>query len=165
MESININEALEKNEDMQRGLEEFRKIDDKATAVSQEITSKLVESVIKEENKYNITTSILTVAKCLTQLSSFLYDTEDEFLAELKKARESVISDVIPALLRPEPCGKCEECKNGHPEDCINPDVRADYTTSRFLPILANMLIEYDLFNKVLHMYTVGKEENENKEE
>ena len=40
----------------------------------------------------------------------------------------------------------------------MHPDVRGDYTTSRFLPILCNMLIEYDLFNKIVYMHTVGKE-------
>ena len=36
--------------------------------------------------------------------------------------------------------------------------MRADYTTSRFLPLLCNMLVEYDLFNKVIYMHTAGKE-------
>ena len=110
------------------------------------------------------------MAKSLSHLASYLYDTEEEFLTDVKKARTSVVSDVIPALLDPQPCGLCEQCKNGNEMECINPKVRGDHTTSRFLPILCNMVIEYDLFNKILHMHTVGKQEQDvalekNKEE
>ena len=83
-----------------------------------------------------------------------------EFLLDVKKARTSTVSDVIPALLDPQPCGNCISCKDGKPMECIAPQVRGDYTTSRFLPVLCNMVIEYDLFNKILHMYTVGAEDN-----
>lgn len=166
MEPVKIDEALEKDEDMQLGMAEFKKMDDKATAVAKEISEKLVESIVKEEQDFNVTTAILAASKVLTHLASFMYDTEDEFLVDVKKARTDVVSDIIPALLDPQPCGLCEECKNGHPEECINPTVRGDHTSSRFLPVLANMLIEYDLFNKVIHMYTVGKyQDEESKEE
>ena len=87
-----------------------------------------------------------------------MYDTEEEFLMDIKKARTSTVSDVIPALLDPQPCGNCLACKDGNPLECETPQVRGDYTTSRFLPLLCNMVIEYDLFNKILHMYTIGKE-------
>lgn len=160
MNSINIDEALERDENVQAGLEEYKRMEQKANGVAEEISSTLIESIVKEVDKFNITTALLAVAKSLSHLASYLYDTEEEFLLDVKKARTSTVSDVIPALLDPQPCGNCMSCKDGKPMECINPQVRGDYTTSRFLPVLCNMIIEYDLFNKILHMYTVGKETN-----
>lgn len=159
MEPINVAEALQRDPKYQKGLEVFKEMSNKANAVSEEIATKLVESIVKKEDKFNITTAILSVAKTMTHLSSYLYDTEDEFLADVKKARASIVSDIIPALLNPQPCGKCEKCKNGRPFECENPQVRGEYTATRFLPIVCTMLVEYDLYSKVLHMYTTGAEE------
>ena len=160
MNPINIDEALEQDNNVQEGLGEYKRMEQKANSVAEDISSTLIESIVKEEGKFNISEAILAVAKSLSHLSSYLYDTEEEFLADVKKARTSTVSDIIPALLDPQPCGECMSCKNGKPMECINPTVRGDYTTSRFLPILCNMIIEYDLFNKILHMYTVGRENN-----
>jgi histone acetyltransferase (RNA polymerase elongator complex component) len=159
MNPINIEEALNRNENVQAGLDEYKRLEQKANSIAEEISSTLIESIVKEEDKFNITTAILAVAKSLSHLSSYLYDTEEEFLTDVKKARTATVSDVIPALLDPQPCGNCMSCKDGKPMECINPQVRGDYTTSRFLPVLCNMVIEYDLFNKIMHMHTVGKEE------
>jgi hypothetical protein len=159
--NLKIDEALRQDEDFQNGLEEYKSLEQKANSVAEEISSTLVDSIVKEQGKFNITTAILAVAKSLSHLTSYLYDTEEDFLIDVKKARTSVVSDVIPALLDPQPCGNCESCKNGSPMECINPEVRGDHTTSRFLPILCNMLIEYDLFNKVMYMHSAGKEDNE----
>ena len=170
MNPINIEEALNRDENVQAGLDEYKRMEQKANSVAEEISSTLIESIVKEEDipflaqsaydddKFNITTAILAVAKSLSHLSSYLYDTEEEFLIDVKKARTATVSDVIPALLDPQPCGNCMSCKDGKPMECMNPQVRGDYTTSRFLPVLCNMVIEYDLFNKIMHMYTVGKE-------
>ena len=160
MNSINIEEALEKDTGVQKGLEEYRQIENKANSVAQEISTSIVESIVKEQEKFNITTALLAVAKTLTHLASYLYDSEEEFLTDVKKARTSVVTDIIPALLDPQPCGECQNCKNGNKAECLNPTVRGDYTQSRFLPILCNMLVEYDLFNKVIHMHTVGQEDS-----
>lgn len=161
MEPINISEALQRDPKYREGLRKYQECTEKGNAVAEEMATKLVEAIVRKEENFNITTAMLAVAKTFTHLSSYLYDTEDEFLADIKKARSCVVSDIIPALLNPQPCGKCEACRNGRPHECETPDVRGDYTATRFLPLLCNMLIEYDLFNKVLHMYTVGAEENE----
>lgn len=171
MNPINIEEALGRDENLQAGLDEFKNMEQKANSVAEEISSTLIESIVKDSDRFNISIAILAVAKSFAHLASYLYDTEEEFLLDVKKARTSVVSDIIPALLDPQPCGECLSCKDGKPMECMNPQVRGDHTTSRFLPILCNMIIEYDLFNKVLHMYTVGKESandeavTENKEE
>ena len=158
MNPINIDEALKKDDNFQIGLEEYQTIEVKANNVAEEISSTLIESIVKNSDTFNISTAIMAVSKTLSHLASYLYDTEEEFLTDVKKARTSVVSDIIPALLNPQPCGNCVSCKNGNPTECIKPEVRGDYTTSRFLPILCNMIIEYDLFNKILYMHTVGKE-------
>lgn len=165
MEPINISEALNKDPKYREGLKKYQECTEKGNAVAEEIASKLIEAIVKKEENFNITTALLAVSKALTHLASYLYDTEDEFLADIKKARTDVVSDIIPALLNPQPCGKCEACKNGRPHECETPEVRGDHTATRFLPIVCNMLIEYDLFNKVIHMYTVGAEESEGSSE
>lgn len=150
--------ALSKDKDLQAGVKAYHSLDEKAMAVSQEITKAMIENIVKEESEFNITMAVLAVSKSLIELASFLYDSEEEFLVAMKKSRTTIVSDIIPALLDPEPCGLCESCKNGKPEECVQPKIRQDYTQSRFLPLVCGSLIEYDLFNKVLHMYTVGKE-------
>lgn len=161
LEPKDIQKALSEDKDMQEALEKYNAIDEKANAVAQEITKAMVENVVKEENDFNLSTAILGVSKSLVQLCSFMYDSEEEFLVALKRARELVVSDVIPMLVDPHPCGECEACKNGKPEECAHVKINTENTQSRFLPMLCGMLVEYDLFNKVLHMYTVGKETNE----
>lgn len=164
MSSINIEEALKRDEDAQLGYSEYQKIEQKANNVAEEISTALVETIVKEENKFNITMAFMAVAKTFTHLASYLYDNEEEFLTAVTNARTLTVSDVIPALLDPQPCGECEACKNGNPMECINPAVRGEFTESRFLPILCNMIIEYDTFNKVMYMHTVGKQDTENVE-
>ena len=161
LEPKDIEQALATDKDMQAGIKAYNAVDEKATTVAEEITKALVENIVKEETEFNISTAILGVSKSLLQLASFMFDSEEEFLVHIKKARQCVVDEIIPTLLSPEPCGMCESCKNGKPEECIKPVIRQDYTQSRFLPMLCGMLIEYDLFNKILYMYTAGKENND----
>ena len=99
MNPIKIEEALEKDTNFQEGLEEYKQMENKANSVAQEISSSIVESIVKEQDKFNISTALLAVAKSLTHLASYLYDSEEEFLTDVKKARTSVVTDIIPALL------------------------------------------------------------------
>lgn len=144
------------------GFNAYKEIERKASDKSKELAEKLTSSIVKEE--LNITTAIMAVSKTLTHLTSYFYEKEDEFLADVQKARTSVVTDIVPALLDPQPCGLCEQCKNGNLVDCINPKVREDYTETRFLPLVCNMLIEYDMFNKILHMYSINNQTNQEKE-
>lgn len=162
--AINVEEALKHDEHMQEGFDVYQELDKKSNDVAEEISSTLIESIVKDSDKFNISTAVLAVSKSLSHLASYMYDTEEEFLSDIKKARATVVSDIIPALLDPQPCGNCMSCKNDDIANCENPIIRGEYTTSRFLPILCNMIIEYDLFNKILHMYTVGREEYLNNE-
>ena len=150
-------------EDLQKGMDEYEKLEriaeDRASRLSEELVKQILEA--KDNDKYNMTLAILTISKTLTHLASFLYEDENSFLEEMKRARTAIPTDVIPALLDPKPCGNCPECQNGNPEGCVAPIVRAEMTTSRIIPVIASMLVEYDLFNKIIWMHTVGKDEAE----
>lgn len=165
LEPKDIQKALSEDKDMQEGLEQYNALDEKANAVAQEITKAMVENIVKEENDFNLSTAVLGVSKSLIQLASFLYDSEEEFLVAMKRARNLVVSDVVPMLVDAHPCGSCENCKNGKTDECLNVKINTENTQSRFLPLLCGMLIEYDLFNKVLHMYTAGKDAKKQEEE
>jgi hypothetical protein len=78
-------------------------------------------------------------------------------MKDITKARQLVVSLVIPALLNPRPCEQCVNCKNGKFEECLSPVMDTENTSSRFLPLVANFLLEYDLWTKILYMYTEGK--------
>lgn len=155
------NKVLENDPDLARGYEEYNDIEKEADDMAKQITKDLLEAIIKKDNndkKLNLSTIIMAASKTLSYLSGYMYDDEKEFLDDVQLARQAVVADVIPALLHVHPCGECENCKNGEPEECINPKLTPEYTTSRILPIIANMLIEYDIFNKVLWINTSGKE-------
>ena len=155
--------AIEQDLHLQEGKDAFSRVEEMADKIADDMASELVKKIVEKSNseEFNLSTAILAAAKTLTRLASFMYQEEQEFLKDVRMAREAIVADVLPALLSPQPCGLCEECKNGHPEECIQPNVRAERTTSRFLPVLANMLLEYDLYNKILWMYTVGREESD----
>lgn len=161
MEKI-VNDKVS-DEKLEKGYKEYNDIENTADELAKEYSSMLLEKLVKENNaeKFNLSVLLMATSKMLSYLSSYLYDNEEEFLNDVKRARASVVSDVIPALLHPEPCGECEECKNGNFEECINVKTTPEYTTSRFLPLLCNMLIEYDIFNKVLWINTVATEEED----
>jgi hypothetical protein len=151
------------DEKMERGYNEYNKIEKKADEMAKEISANLLEKMIKEEDgkEYNLSTMIMAVSKTLTYLSSYLYDNEEEFTQNIEMARKSVVSDLIPTLLHPEPCCECENCKNGDFENCVNLKTTPEFTTSRFLPLLCNMIIEYDIFNKILWLNTSGILDNQ----
>lgn len=159
-----ITNVMNTDPDIAEGMKKYNEIDKKALQVSQEISKALIDNIVKDDaekpdeyKQFNLTSAILAVSKSLIQLASMMYDSEEEFLLSTKHARELVVDKVIPSLLDPQPCGICDNCKNGKPEECINPELQSDDTQTRFLPILCGMLIEYDLFNKVLYMHTAGK--------
>lgn len=148
---------------MEQGYNEYNEMEKVADELAKEYSTMLIEKLIKENNgeKFNLSVLIMATSKILNYLAAYLYDNEEEYLADVKMARSSVVTDIIPALLHPQPCGECEECKNGNFEECKNISTTPEYTTSRFLPILCNMLIEYDIFNKVLWINTAGSKDTE----
>jgi hypothetical protein len=161
---MNIGKIIEEDKNYQEGNDEYQRIMELATLTSEEITASLIQQVVKKtddgskENALTLSTAILACAKAMVNLASYAYDTEDEFKEDIMKAREAVVDTIIPAILDPQPCGECEACKNGNPMDCLNPDLNTELLQTRVIPILANGLVEYDTWNKILFLYTEGRE-------
>lgn len=161
---MNIGNIIEEDKNYQEGNNEYQRIMELATLTSEEITASLIQEVVKKTddgkkaNALTLSTAILACAKAMVNLASYAYDTEDDFKEDITKARKAVVDTVVPAILDPQPCGECEECKNGNPMGCINPDLNTELLQTKVIPILANSLVEYDTWNKVMYLYTEGRE-------
>lgn len=162
MLDMDIEKTLMEDEHFKEGINEYERIMEQATTLSEEITSALIKEIVKtndDGNKANtltLTTAIMAAAHTLINLSSYVYETEEELINIVKKSREAVINTVIPAILNPQPCGECPECKVGEP--CTNPNMDTELLQTRTLPILCAEMLEYDLYNKTMYMYTQGRE-------
>ena len=152
-----ITEQLSKDENFQRGKNRYNEVVDKAMTFGESMIEKVIEvldlandELTLEQARFNLMVAKMSVAKMLSTLSSFSYE-EEEFFSATTKARDFVANELIPHLLDSQPCEQCDECKNGRPDNCINPTVREEYTESRFLPIICEALIDYDIFNEILY--------------
>lgn len=159
---MDLEQTLLEDEHFKEGANEYERIMEQSMLISEEITSALVKEIVKKTdtgekaNTLTLTTAIAATAKTLINLVSYTYDTEDELKETVIKARETVVNTVIPALLNPQPCKECTECKNGLP--CSNPDMNTEMLQTKTLPILCAEILEYDLWNKMMYMYTEGRE-------
>lgn len=159
---VDVEGALSEDKAFNEGASEYQRLSEQAQTISEEMTSTLIESVVKSSEskdnyRFTLTSAILATAKTLTNLTAYAYDDHELFIHDIKKARELVVSRIIPALLNPMPCGLCINCKNHKEEECINPVMETENTHTRFLPMISNFLIEYDVWSKILYMYTEGK--------
>lgn len=159
---MDLEKTLMEDEHFKEGANEYERIMEQSMLISEEITSALVKEIVKttetgeKANTLTLTTAIAATAKTLINLVSYVYDTEDELKDVVIKSRNAVVNTVIPALLNPQPCGECPECKNGQP--CSNPNMDTELLQTRTLPILCAEILEYDLWNKTMYMYTEGRE-------
>ena len=159
---MDLQQTLMEDENFKEGANEYERIMEQSMLISEEITSALIKEIVKKTdtgekaNTLTLTTAIMATAKTLINLVSYVYDTEDELKEVVFNARRIVVDTVIPALLNPQPCGECPECKNGEP--CTNPDMDTSMLQTKTLPVLCAQLIEYDLWNKTMYMYTEGRE-------
>ena len=159
---MNLEQTLMEDENFKEGTTEYERIMEQSMVISEEITSALVKEIVKKTdtgekaNTLTLTTAIMATAKTLINLVSYVYDTEDELKETVIKARQKVVNNVIPALLDPKPCGECPECKDGKP--CSNPEMDTEMLQTKTLPVLCAEILEYDLWNKVMYMYTEGRE-------
>lgn len=157
---MDIEKALIEDEAFKEGTEQYERMMEQAQSISEEITSALITEIIKKTdtgekaNTLTLSTAILASAKTLINLSSYVYENETEFREVIKEAREAVIEKIIPAMLNPQPCGICPECKSGQP--CTNPVMETRLLQTKTLPIVSASLIEYDLWNKMMYLYTEG---------
>lgn len=152
----------DENKHLQEAKEEYEKIMKQADRLSEKISSVLIKKITEttekgeKANSLTLTTAIAATAKTLISLVSYIYETEDELKDVVLKSKEAVVNTVIPALLNPQPCGECPECKNGQP--CSNPNMDTELLQTKSLPVLCAEILEYDLWNKTMYMYTQGRE-------
>lgn len=150
-------EKLREDPNFQAALKKFEEMDVKSQEYAEKLSNDIVDllglnkqELTIDEARDNLLVARMTAAKVLATLSSFNYE-EEEFINAITKARKCVTDELVPMLANAQPCGQCENCKNGHPDQCLNPQVRLDYTESRFLPLLSESLIEYDAWNEILY--------------
>lgn len=150
-------QKLREDEDFQKALKSYEEAEEKSSGYASELSMKLIDILnLKDQNqtiqqaRYNLVIAKMTVAKMLATLSSFSYE-EKDFMESLQASRECVQKELVPMLMQKEPCGQCDECKNGHPERCIRPNIRNSHCESRFLPLLCDSLIEYDAWSEILY--------------
>lgn len=153
----NVMQKLKEDPDFKKAIEKYQNIDNISQKKALEIADKLVadlhlidEDISIEEARDNIMIAKLSAAKALTALASFSYE-EKDFMDAIDLSRHCVQNELVPMLMQEEPCGECENCRNGNPNLCIRPKVRESHVESRFLPLLAESLIEYDAWNEVLY--------------
>lgn len=150
-------EKLRNDEDFQKAVKRYEEAENLSSKKAGDITLQLVKDMdlqnpqqTLEEARFNLIVAKMTAAKILASLSSFSYD-EKTFMESLKMARECVQTELVPMLMDKEPCGECENCKNGKKNECLNPVVRTSHCESRFLPLLSDALIEYDAWSEILY--------------
>jgi hypothetical protein len=150
-------EKLVQDEDFQKALKKYQEMEEQSSEKANKISIELVkdlglqdQSITIEQARNNLVLAKMTAVKVLATLSSFNYE-EHDFMNSLDRARKCVQEELVPMLIGKEPCGECEECKNGRPNNCIRPKVRDEYCESRFLPLLADALIEYDAWSETLY--------------
>ena len=157
-------EMIEKDPQLKRNRDFFQELDKKAMEEAENLSLKYVKEIMENPGEMSTTLAMLSVAKTLTFLCSYLYDKEEDFISAVDRARKCVAEELVPKLLNPQPCGHCDECQNGNPEGCKYPKVRGNYIESRFIPIAAGMLIEDDLFNKIIYQEPMDEDGKENED-
>ena len=160
MENQTVDKALEKlrnDENFQKALQKYQEAEEKSSEKASEISLEIIKHFALqdmdqtiEEARFGLIVARMTASKILATLSSFNYE-EKDFMESIDRARKCVQEELVPMLMDVKPCGECEECKNGHRENCLNPEVRKSYCESRFLPLLCDCLIEYDAWSEILY--------------
>lgn len=150
-------EKLQQDPAFQKAMSKYEEAETKAQEISTRLTKELVNELNLEDTKqtvedarFNLLVAKLAAIKALVSLTSFNY-TENDFMESMIKARKCVQNELVPMLMQVEPCGECEQCKNGHKDKCIRPNVRQDHCESRFLPLICDSLIEYDAWSEILY--------------
>ena len=144
-----IEELLMKDQGIADGQQQVHKDVSVADKLAQDITADLMKKIMKEDGEVNMQHAILSLARSMTYLGQYMYESEDEFGADVEKARVLAANRVVVALENPQPCGTCESCNDDMP--CDTPKVESEHTRTRFMPLVASALLEYDHWCKTLH--------------
>lgn len=156
--NLDFKSVLDEDEKMKDGQREYEKMITTAQELSEEITSGLLQEVVKDK-RITLQVAVMACARAMVNCAMYYYDDEDSFMADLKLARKEVVDKVVPAMLDPKPCGVCEACRKGKP--CINPELNTSCLTTKCVPLVAESLVDYDTWNKVLYMSVYGPEPKE----
>lgn len=163
----NVN--LDKN--YEEGMKEYDRVITLAQKYSEEISNSLLDEIIrqhddeniKEEDKISLQTALLACSRAMVNLCAAVYDNEQEFRDDIVLCRKKA-PIVIQAATHMKPCGKCEACLSGHDESCLKPvfgsedEIDTEIMASRRVPILVDEIMEFDIWNKIIYLYTQGRE-------
>ena len=144
-----IEELLMKDQGIAAGQEQVLKDVQVADKLAQDITADLVKKIMNEDGEVNMQHAVLSLARSMTYLGQFAYESAEEFGADVEKARVMAADRLVVALENPQPCGTCESCNEDMP--CDTPEVESENTRTRFMPLLASALLEYDHWCKTLY--------------
>jgi hypothetical protein len=117
----------------------------KSDAIALKIVTKLNEEISNKNIK--IKHAILALAHSLSYIVQELYSTKKEYEEAVRVARE-LTDKMVAALEDPQPCGKCKACNEGR--ECEHPIYKYENTQTRFIPLAASALIEYDYWIKTV---------------
>ena len=151
---MNLDRAMDEDKALQEGNEIHERMVEQAAVLSDEITSALVKKIVdssETDNPLKKEVAILAIARTLSTLSSYSFETEDEFLETMRSAYTKMEGNVLKSILNPRPCSECAEC-SAYLQECAEKD-GLDYkaTTNANLCFIAYQLINYDLWNKVVY--------------
>jgi hypothetical protein len=151
---MNLDRAMDEDKALQEGNELHERMVEQAAVLSDEITSALVKKIVdssETDNPLKKEVAILAIARTLTTLASYSFETEDEFMTSLRSAYNKMEQNVLRAILNPRPCAECAECSQ-YLQECSEKDgLDTKMTTNANLCLMSYELINYDLWNKVLY--------------
>lgn len=151
---MNLDKAMDEDKALKEGNEIHERMVEQAAVLSDEITSALVKKIVdssETDNPLKKEVAILAIARTLTTLASYSFETEDDFMASLRSAYNKMEQNVLRAILNPRPCSECTECSQYLQECSEKDELDTKMTTNANLCLMSYELINYDLWNKVLY--------------
>lgn len=122
---------------------------EKGSVVLRDDILELLQPFIDKPSQENFYIMAGALSSCLYSISS-LFFTENTIDEAFEALEEALIEKIVPALNKITPCGNCIECMNGNFDDCENPNIDYSYTTSAHITLLANRLLDYDAYIKMV---------------
>jgi hypothetical protein len=144
-----IEELLLQDEGIAKGQAEVKEDVILADELAQEVTTTLLKKIMASKGKYDIRHGVLALARSLTYFGQYQYDDTEEYGKDIIKAREIAGDRLILALENPKPCEKCEACQKG--ERCTEPVLETENTRTKFMPLVASSMLEYDHWCKTVY--------------
>lgn len=111
-----------------------------------EIAEMLLDEIKNKSTigKSNLTleTAVYACASAMVSLVQYTYrNKEDEFDDDLNRAYLIAARSIVPMLGKPQPCGKCRNCKQG--KICANPKADMSLLKLSKMAMLSEEMIDY----------------------